>query len=77
MILPKKRLFEESEETKDPETQEELVFKRLKQEKKALMFTVNKTFHRCRAATIKMLHGDVRTPVYMPVGTKGAMKGLL
>jgi queuine tRNA-ribosyltransferase len=24
-----------------------------------------------------MRHGDVRTPVYMPVGTKGAMKGLL
>ncbi len=23
-----------------------------------------------------MPHGDVRTPVYMPVGTKGAMKGL-
>lgn len=22
-------------------------------------------------------HGEVRTPVYMPVGTKGAMKGLL
>jgi queuine tRNA-ribosyltransferase len=22
-------------------------------------------------------HGDVRTPVYMPVGTKGAMKGVL
>jgi tRNA-guanine family transglycosylase len=22
-------------------------------------------------------HGQVRTPVYMPVGTKGAMKGLL
>lgn len=22
-------------------------------------------------------HGPVRTPVYMPVGTKGAMKGML
>ena len=22
-------------------------------------------------------HGTVRTPVYMPVGTKGAMKGVL
>lgn len=22
-------------------------------------------------------HGSVRTPVYMPVGTKGAMKGIL
>lgn len=21
-------------------------------------------------------HGDVNTPVYMPVGTKGAMKGI-
>lgn len=41
------------------------------------MFTVHKTFKRCRAATITMRHGEVRTPVYMPVGTKGAMKGLL
>ena len=41
------------------------------------MFTVHKTVNRCRAATIKLLNGDVRTPVYMPVGTKGAMKGLL
>jgi queuine tRNA-ribosyltransferase len=24
-----------------------------------------------------MRHGKVRTPVYMPVGTKGAMKGIL
>ena len=41
------------------------------------MFTVHKTYKRCRAATIQLLHGQVRTPVYMPVGTKGAMKALL
>ena len=41
------------------------------------MFEVVKTFNRCRAARIQLRHGQVRTPVYMPVGTKGAMKGLL
>jgi queuine tRNA-ribosyltransferase len=25
---------------------------------------------------MKLPHGDVKTPVYMPVGTKGAMKGM-
>lgn len=40
------------------------------------MFNVIKRFNRCRAATLTLPHGDVRTPVYMPVGTKGAMKGL-
>ena len=43
----------------------------------ALRFKVLKQFNRCRAATITLRHGQVRTPVYMPVGTKGAMKGLL
>ena len=41
------------------------------------MFKVHKTFNRCRAATMTLRHGEVRTPVYMPVGTKGAMKGIL
>jgi queuine tRNA-ribosyltransferase len=41
------------------------------------MFKVLKTFNRCRAAEMTLRHGQVRTPVYMPVGTKGAMKGLL
>lgn len=40
------------------------------------MFKVLKRFNRCRAATLTLPHGDVRTPVYMPVGTKGAMKGI-
>lgn len=40
------------------------------------MFKVLKRFNRCRAATLTLPHGNVRTPVYMPVGTKGAMKGL-
>ena len=44
----------------------------------ALRFQVLKTFnHRARAALMTLPHGQVRTPVYMPVGTKGAMKGVL
>jgi queuine tRNA-ribosyltransferase len=42
----------------------------------ALQFQVLKQFGRCRASTITLPHGQVRAPVYMPVGTKGAMKAL-
>ena len=45
--------------------------------KTALKFVVNKQVGRCRASTITLPLGPVRTPVYMPVGTKGAMKGML
>jgi queuine tRNA-ribosyltransferase catalytic subunit len=40
------------------------------------MFKVLKTFGKCRASVVTLRHGEVRTPVYMPVGTKGAMKGI-
>ena len=44
----------------------------------ALTFKVLKTFNnRARASLMTLPHGQVRTPVYMPVGTKGAMKGVL
>ena len=43
----------------------------------ALKFKVLKQFNYARASIMTLPHGDVRTPVYMPVGTKGAMKGLL
>jgi len=43
---------------------------------KPLLFNILKTFHKARAATMTLPHGDVSTPVYMPVGTKGAMKGV-
>ena len=31
---------------------------------------------RARAATLHLPHGTIRTPVFMPVGTKGTIKGL-
>ena len=37
---------------------------------------VEAKFHKARAATITLPHGEVKTPVYMPVGTKGAIKGI-
>lgn len=44
----------------------------------ALKFNVLKTFKgRARASELILPHGRVRTPVFMPVGTKGAMKGVL
>ena len=44
---------------------------------KALKFEIVSTFKRARAGILTLPHGQVLTPVYMPVGTKGAMKGLL
>ena len=35
------------------------------------------TFNKARACKLILPHGTVETPVYMPVGTKAAMKGLL
>jgi tRNA-guanine family transglycosylase len=34
------------------------------------------TRNKARASIMKLPHGDVFTPVYMPVGTKGTIKGL-
>ena len=42
-----------------------------------LKFEIVATFHKARAGILTLPHGKVLTPVYMPVGTKGAMKGLL
>ncbi|ETL88238.1 queuine tRNA-ribosyltransferase [Phytophthora nicotianae] len=42
----------------------------------ALSFDVLGRYHRARAATLTLPHGEVRTPVFMPVGTQGAIKGL-
>ena len=45
--------------------------------KSALTFKIEAQFNRCRVGVLTLPHGPVRTPVYMPVGTKGAMKGVL
>ena len=42
----------------------------------ALSLKILKTFHKARASILTLPHGDVLTPVYMPVGTKGVIKGL-
>eukprot|EP01071_Lankesteria_metandrocarpae_P008472 Lankesteria_metandrocarpae@DN4971_c0_g2_i1.p1 len=43
---------------------------------KALAFTVTGQCGRARSAVISLPHGTVETPVFMPVGTKGTIKGL-
>lgn len=50
--------------------------KRLKVDGPPLVYTLVGQYKHARAATIKLPHGDVLTPVFMPVGTKGTMKGL-
>ena len=42
-----------------------------------IMFKVVSKSGLSRAGLIHLRHGPVHTPVYMPVGTKGAMKALL
>ena len=45
-------------------------------ESPALTFRTHATTGQARAATMYLPHGVVRTPVFMPVGTKGTIKGL-
>jgi len=44
--------------------------------KQTLKYTLLKSFNHARAGEVKLMHGTVKTPVFMPVGTKGAMKAL-
>ena len=41
----------------------------------ALAFNIHCHLLKARAATLHLPHGKVRTPVFMPVGTKGTIKG--
>jgi queuine tRNA-ribosyltransferase len=43
---------------------------------KPLLFELEKTFKRARKSTMTLPHGTVKLPIYMPVGTKGTIKGL-
>lgn len=47
-----------------------------KREKTALTFEILSTVGYARASNLLLPHGNVRTPVFMPVGTKGTIKGL-
>ncbi|HUG64431.1 MAG TPA: tRNA guanosine(34) transglycosylase Tgt [Gaiellaceae bacterium] len=42
----------------------------------ALSFRVTATDGAARAGVLATAHGDIRTPAFMPVGTKGTVKGL-
>eukprot|EP01017_Pseudomicrothorax_dubius_P031940 TRINITY_DN4130_c0_g1_i1.p1 TRINITY_DN4130_c0_g1~~TRINITY_DN4130_c0_g1_i1.p1 ORF type:complete len:435 (-),score=64.51 TRINITY_DN4130_c0_g1_i1:101-1405(-) len=41
-----------------------------------LRFNILARYKRARASVLTLPHGDVRTPVYMPVGTKATLKGI-
>ena len=41
-----------------------------------MSFTVTATEGEARAGVLRTAHGDVPTPAFMPVGTKGSVKGL-
>lgn len=41
-----------------------------------LVFHLEATCGRARASTVTLPHGDVLTPVFMPVGTQGTIKGM-
>ena len=40
------------------------------------IFHLQASVHRARAGLLHLPHGTVHTPVFMPVGTKGSIKGL-
>src|SRR5436305_8958574 len=42
----------------------------------SLRFEIGKTRHAARRATLHTPHGDVETPVFMPVGTAATVKGI-
>jgi len=42
----------------------------------ALVFRLDATCGRARASTVRLPHGEVYTPVFMPVGTQGTIKGM-
>lgn len=42
----------------------------------SLLFTLNATDGSTRAGTLHLRRGDVKTPVFMPVGTQGCVKSL-
>ena len=46
-----------------------------KENSPALAFNIHCHLLKARAATLHLPHGKVRTPVFMPVGTKGTIKG--
>ena len=48
-----------------------------KEKKSALVFRVDGESSECpaRASTVGLPHGDVDTPMFMPVGTYGTVKG--
>ena len=45
-------------------------------ESPALSFRIHRQLKHARASTMYLPHGKVDTPVFMPVGTKGTLKGL-
>ena len=42
----------------------------------ALQFEVLGTWNKARASILTLPHHTVKTPVFMPVGTQGSIKGL-
>jgi tRNA-guanine family transglycosylase len=51
--------------------------KKIAKRKPALTLKVLKKYKRARVTELTLSHGPVRTPVYMPVGTKATIKGLV
>lgn len=46
----------------------------MKYDTPALVFDIVKKWNRARASVMTLRHGPVLTPVFMPVGTKGASR---
>lgn len=71
--------YEEELKRKEIEKKEKLlnIPPKFHSKMKPLKFTITGSFNRARASVLKLPHGEVDLPIFMPVGTKAAMKGLL
>jgi len=81
-LPPKRYKVEESYQEALPKEEikiipdSQLIAENTKSMRATVYFKVIKAFNMARAADLTLMHGKVQTPVYMPVGTKGAMKAL-
>jgi len=75
-----KRPNEHADGTVNTDETYEALVKKVKQEpvfgRYPLHFQVLKKAKKARSSILNLPHGEVQTPVWMPVGTKGAIKGL-
>ena len=74
---PKKlRMVQDAKRTRSPSPAKRQVKRKLTSTTGALKYALLGSDGRARSSIVTLPHGEVRTPVFMPVGTYGAMKSI-